>query len=473
MKTIIYIIVLVAAFTANAKDIQFPKSFACGAKCFPGMELAAIPEAVQLKYGIQKNPDIITNPAATKGLLASGKLPGVMALYFEIYEDVTEPRMDAGFEVAQFATVSDMEKVLSHLDPRNRGMAYLTLDRYLIIVYCDGYKDYAARIDMLIAHFKNTLGATLYQDRRKDDRNKPAGSALLTSVPDPHIVQPESVFESGFSGDTILLTYNQIKGVREQEDRLSYMADKKYNPMPAGHYKVLDKFDHYAFFTLTGNGLLHGPASFSGEHKYSEAKYEYAHGVLQSEVLLQNGDTFLFRKLSIKVYKDKAENYLTTLTELKRNYRYQYQDSISTVFRNRKPVLKVRYRNHKLATCKNFETRSFEQYGTNGELEHRYAKDFEEWYDGNGEIKKRETYKDGIHETWENGNLRRRSVYIKAKDRLIVTIYDDHGKVISENSELVTMTPMVANPDEYESDLNEATFQRYKKMYRPVKANRK
>ena len=162
----------------QSQEIKFPESFRSDPSLFKGMRLAEIPIQVQTKYGIYNNPGIITDAPKTKGLLMAGKIPNVKSIYFEIYEDTVETKMDCGFEIAQFKSEVDLNKILPGLDKKNRGVAFLTLKNYLIIVYSDGYKNYDERIDDMIKYFQQKLGAKLFQDRRKE---------IETSVADGYV----------------------------------------------------------------------------------------------------------------------------------------------------------------------------------------------------------------------------------------------------------------------------------------------
>lgn len=136
------------------------------------MKIAEIRQELQTKYDIHKNPGLISDASKTKGFLMSGKIKNVKAVYFEMYEDVEEPKMDCGFEVAQFASVEELNKILPQLDEKWCDGAYLTLENYMIIVSCDGYKNFEERIDNMSTYFQKKLGAKLYQNRRKSKQEE-------------------------------------------------------------------------------------------------------------------------------------------------------------------------------------------------------------------------------------------------------------------------------------------------------------
>ena len=172
MKLKLLLILLVLPFFGNGQEIKFPESFRGDSLLFKGMQIAEIPQEIKMKYGISENPGLINEPSKTKGLLKSGSIPDAKAVYLEAYEDVEENKMDCGFEIVQFASENELNKILPHLDKKWRDGAFLTVENYLIIVWCDGYKNFEERIDNMIVYFQKKVGARLYQDRQKDKKIK-------------------------------------------------------------------------------------------------------------------------------------------------------------------------------------------------------------------------------------------------------------------------------------------------------------
>lgn len=171
MKRICITVLMIFTFAVPkswAQKINFPESFRSDTALFNGMRIAEIPTTVVTKYGISKNPGVVTDVAKMQGLFMSSRIPGVQAIYYEVWEDAEETKMDCGYEVAKFASVEELNKILPNLKPKWRDGAFLTVQNYLIVVNCDGYKNFEERIDDMIKYFQKKLGAKLIQDRLKE-----------------------------------------------------------------------------------------------------------------------------------------------------------------------------------------------------------------------------------------------------------------------------------------------------------------
>ncbi|RZL31887.1 MAG: hypothetical protein EOO96_15245, partial [Pedobacter sp.] len=323
--------------TTKAQEIKFPESFKADAGLFKGMRISEIPEQVQTKYGIDKNPALIIDASKTKGLLMSGKIPNVKSLYFELYEDTIEAQMDCGFEVAQFTSEAELNQILPGLDKKNPDFAFLTVANYLIIVYCDGYRNYGERIDKMIAYFRNKLGAKLYQDRRKKVEVA-VTEDYVSNLPPPLPPEPKGNYAS--------IALEDLDKRIANNDGLAYMRNKQRKKLAPGKYGASSAAPVFETltFTLDQDSLLDGDYQYHYAEDYSkspskESKLTFDHGVLTSEIVYEKGELLGSSAYSTSVVREGKDYLITIKTTIKNPS--SGDKEVVTVFRNLKPVSKI------------------------------------------------------------------------------------------------------------------------------------
>lgn len=449
----------ITAIKVQAQEIKFPESFRSDPSPLKGMKLAEIPKNALIKYGIKKNPGLITDVAKNKGLFMSSKIPGVQAIYFEVWKDVEETRMDCGYEVAQFASVEELNKILPKLKPQWRDGAFLTVQNYLIIVNCDGYKNYGERIDDMIKYFQQKLGAKLFQDRRKEVETSVA-DGYVSNLPPPLPPEPESNYTR--------IAIEDLDKRIANNDGLAYMRTKKREKLAPGKYRASSTSPAFEslVFTLDQDSLLHGDYEYHYAEDYSkspseESKMTFDHGVVVSEIVYEKGELLGSSTYTTSVVKD-GKDYLITLKTTTINSKGADKEVV-TVFRNRKPISKITTRLGVSVIRKDFEKKVLEHYNYKGQLTKLQKGGLIEHYDNAGKVAYKDEWINDDHFVYKNGKLSLKEIGVKGKQQYLVTEYDEDGKVTREFSRGVEDYPAIANPDEQEWDLTEALFEYYKK----------
>lgn len=458
-KIFTFLIVAITAIKVQAQEIKFPESFRSDPSLFKGMKLAEIPKNALIKYGIKKNPGLITDVAKNKGLFMSSKIPGVQAIYFEVWKDVEETRMDCGYEVAQFASVEELNKVLPKLKPQWRDGAFLTVQNYLIIVNCDGYKNFGERIDDMIKYFQQKLGAKLFQDRRKEVEVAVTEN-YVSNLPPPLPPEPE--------GNYTRLKIEDLDKRIANNDGLAYMRTKKREKLAPGKYRASSTAPAFEslVFTLDQDSLLHGDYEYHYAESYDkspskESKLTYDHGILTSEIVYEKGELLVSSTHLTSVVKD-GKDYLITLKENTKSPGNGDKEAV-TVFRNRKPISKITTRLDISVIKKDFEKKVLEHFNSKGQLTKLQKPGLKELYDNTGKVTYKEEWINDDHFVYKNGKLSLKEIGVKGKQQYLVTEYDENGKVTREFSRGVEDYPAIANPDEQEWDLTEALFEYYKR----------
>lgn len=442
-----------------AQEIKFPESFSSDPSLFKGMKLAEIPKEIQAKNGITKNPGLVTDVAQTKGLLKSGRIPGVQAVYFEMYEDIEETAMDCGFEIAQFNSVAEMERILPKRNKQEQDMILLTLKNYLIILTCDGYKNYGERLDNMATFFSQKLGAKLYLDREKN-RETSVADGYVSNLPAPLPPKP--------MGTSISLELKDLERRVATTNGLAYIRNQKSQKLGPGNYRATSTSPTYETleFAIDQDSLLHGDFHYHYAEDYSkspskESKLTYDHGVLTSEIIYANGRLLIAKDYSVEVVKQGDDYLITVKTSIKKPEKGDKE--VVTVFRNRKPISKITTRAGVSVIRKDFEKDYLDEFNSKGQLVKLEKPDLIEKYNTAGDVIYKEEWSAGNHTVYRNGKLIKKEIRVKDKDQYVVTEYDENGKLIGERLRGIERNPVIANPDEYEDDLTEALFNYYKK----------
>ncbi|MDQ8006016.1 MAG: hypothetical protein REI64_14535 [Pedobacter sp.] len=458
-KIFTFLFIAITAIKVQAQEIKFPESFYSPLSLLKGMKIAEIPKDIQTKYGIKKNPGLITDVAKNKGLFMSSKIPGVQAIYFEVWEDIEETRMDCGYEVAKFASIAELNKILPNLKPKGRDGAFLTVQNYLIIVNCDGYKNFGERIEDMIKYFQEKLGAKLYQDRGKDLETAVTEN-YVTNLPPPLPPEPKGNYTS--------IAIEDLDKRIANTDGLAYIRTKNRKKLAPGKYRASSMAPAFEslVFTLDQDSLLHGDYEYHYAEDYSkspskESKLTYDHGVLTSETVYKNSKLLGSTTFTPSVIKEGNDFSITIKTTTKDPNNGDKE--VVTLFRNRKPVSKITIRLGVSVIKKDFEKKVLEHYNSKGQLTKFQKPGLREEYDGNGKTIYKEEWTNDDHFIYKNGKLSLKEIGVKDKQQYLVTEYDENGKVTREFSRGVETYAIIANPDEYESNLTEALFEYYKK----------
>lgn len=459
-KTHLKLFIIIAfAFTKSwSQELKFPESFHSDTSLFKGMKIAEIPATLTAKYGISKNPGVATDVAKIKGLFMSSRIPGVQAIYYEVWEHIQETRMDCGFEVAKFSSIDALNKIISNLRPRWRDGAFLTVQNYLIIVNCDGYKNFEERIDDMIKCFQQKLGAKLIQDRLKEVAVAVTEN-YVTNLPPPLPPSPK--------GDVTQLAIEDLDKRIANTDGLAYMRYKNRKKLAPGNYlaTAMQPFETLSF-TIDKDSLLHGDYQYHYAEDYSkspsrESKLTYDNGVLLAEIIYKDGKLLGSKTNSASVIKN-GKDYLITLTTYSVATGGENKNVV-TVFRNQKPILKTTTRAGVSVIKKDFEKKVLEHFNSKGQLTKLKKRGLTEEYDATGKVTYKDEWIGDDHFVYNNGKLSLKEIQVKGKQQYLVTEYDELGKVKKEFSRGVEDSVAIANPDEYESDLSEALFNYYKK----------
>lgn len=454
------LIITLMAIKVQAQEIKFPESFRSDPSLFKGMRLAKIPKETQTKSGITKNPGLVTDVNKTIGVLFSGLLLDAQAVYFEMYEDIEEEKMDCGFEVTQFKSVADMEKMLPKRGKR-KDIMLLTLKNYLIILTCDTYKNYGERLDNMAKYFQKKLGAKLFLDRKKEVEVRVAVTEnYVSNLPPPLPPEPESNYKRIAIGDLDKRIANN--------DGLAYMRTKKREKLAPGKYRASSTapvFETLAF-TLDQDSLLDGDYQYHYAEDYSkspskESKLTFDHGVLTSEIVYEKGELLGSSAYSTSVVKEGNDYLITVKTAIKNPS--SGDKEVVTVFRNLKPVSKITTRLGVSVIKKDFEKKVLEYYNSKGQLTKLQKVGLIEYYDNVGKVTYKDEWINDDHFVYKNGKLSLKEIRVKDKQQYLVTEYDENGKVSKEFSRGIEDGIAIANPDEYERDLTEALLAYYKK----------
>lgn len=442
-----------------AQEIKFPESFHSDALLFEGMKLAEIPTDVASKYGITKNPGLISDVAKAKGALSTAKMTGVKAIYLEVWKDPMIEKSDCGYEVAQFASIAELEKALPEFKS-SFYRAILTAQNYLIVVKCVPSKIAEQKIDEMVAHFQQKLGAKLFLDRKKEVEVAVTEN-YVSNLPPPLPPRPENTVTKIAIGDLDKRIANS--------DGLAYMRTKKREKLAPGNYFASSTSPAFEVleFTIDQDSLLHGNYLYHYAEDYSkspskESKLTYDHGVLTSEIMYANGQLLGSGTYSASVVKE-GKDYLITLKSSMKNPSSGDKEVV-TVFRNRKPISKITTRAGVSVIRKDFEKDYLDEFNSKGQLVKLEKPGLIEKYNNAGEVIYKEEWSAGNHVVYRNGKLRRKETRVKGKEQYLVTEYDDNGKVVKEWLEgKYEKHAEIADPDEYEDSLSKAMFEYYKR----------
>lgn len=452
------LIITLMAIKVQAQEIKFPESFRSDPSLFKGMRLAKIPKETQTKSGITKNPGLVTDVNKTIGVLFSGLLLDAQAVYFEMYEDIEEEKMDCGFEVTQFKSVADMEKMLPKRGKR-KDLMLLTLKNYLIILTCDTYKNYGERLDNMAKYFQQKLGAKLFLDRKKEVETSVA-DGYVSNFPPPLPPKPKGNYTS--------IAIEDLDKRIANNDGFAYVRTKKRQKLAPGKYRTSSTSPVFEslVFTLDQDSLLHGDYEYHYAEDYSkspskESNLTYDHGVLISEIVYSNGN-LLSSKTNLATVIKEGKDYLITLKTTINNPNSGDKE-VLTVFRNRKPISKITTRLGVSVIKKDFEKNTLERYNNKGQLTKLEKPGLTEEYDNTGKVIYKDIWANGSRKVFRNGKLRRKEIRVKDKEQYLVTEYDENGEVMKEWLEGNEKHAVIADPDEYEEKLTEALLAYYKK----------
>lgn len=456
--TLIAFVLSIFNLTTKAQKIKFPESFKAKPPLFKQMKISEIPKDIQTKYGLTTNPGLITDVAKAKGALFTAKITGVKAIYFEIWKDPMIEKSDCGYEVAQFATATEMEKILPQLNNTSFYRALLTVQNYLIVIKCVPSKNAGQNIDKMIAYFENKLGAKLIQDRKKDVEVAVTES-YVTNLPPPLPPEPK--------GNYTRIAIEDLDKRIANNDGLAYMRTKKREKLAPGNYVAASTYPAYETlsFTLNRDSLLHGDYAYHFAEDYSkspskESKLTFDNGVLVSEIVYEKGKLLGSTNHTITVIND-GKDYLITRNTITKSDAYGTKE-VKTVFRNRKPISKITATMGVSVIRKDFEKRTLEHFNNKGQLTKLKKPGLIEGYDATGKVTYKDEWIGDNHFVYKNGKLITKEIGVNGKQQYLVTEYDEDGKVIKEFSRGVEDGLAIANPDEYELDLTEAMFSYYK-----------
>lgn len=456
--TTILIIFTLAVSNLWAQKIKFPESFRSSSSLFKGMKISEIPTDIASKYGITKNPILITNVAKAKGALFTASSIGVKAIYLEIWNDPSIKKSDCGYEVAQFASKEELEKALPKFKSWSYG-ALLTVQNYLIVVKCVPSKKSEENIDKLTSYFQQKLGAKLIQDRLKEVPVAVTEN-YVSNLPPPLPPAPEN------AGTKIAL--EDLDNRIASDDGLAYMRTKNRKKLAPGKYRAMGtapKFENLTF-TIDKDSLLHGDYEYHLAEDYSkspskESKLTYDNGVLVSEIVYEKGELLGSKTNSVSVVMD-GNNYLITLKNIIKNPNDGEKETV-VIFRNRKPVSKTTTRLGVSVIRKDFEKKVLEHFNSKGQLTSIKKPGLKEEYDATGKVTYKDEWINDDHFIYNNGKLSLKEISVKGKQQYLVTEYDENGKITNEFERGIEDSVAIANPDEYERDLTEALFSYYKK----------
>ncbi|WAC42544.1 hypothetical protein [Pedobacter sp. SL55] len=452
------LLLLLIANIAVAQKIKFPDSFKADDSLFKGMTIAEIPEDIQTKYGITTNPCLITDVAKTKGALFTAKITGVKAIYFEIWKDPMIKKSDGGYEVAQFATASELENILPQLNNASFYRAILTVQNYLIVIKCVPSENAEQNIDKMIAYFQNKLGAKLFMDRKKEVEVAVTEN-YVTNLPPPLPPEPKNATQ---------IAIEDLDKRIANDDGLAYMRTKKRAKLAPGNYIATSTYPNFETlsFTIDKDSLLHGYYNYHVADDYSkspskESKLTYDNGVLVSETVYKDGKLLGSTNYSASVVKEGNDYLITIKTTTKSSN--SSDKEVVTVFRNLKPVSKITATLGVSVIKKDFEKKVLEHYNNKGQLTKLKKPGLIEEYDATGKLTYKDEWIDDNHFVYKNGKLITKEIGVKGQQQYLVTDYDGNGKVTKEFSRGIEDGIAIANPDEYEKDLTEALFEYYKK----------
>ena len=92
---------------------------------------------------------------------------------------------------------------------------------------------------------------------------------------------------------------------------------------------------------------------------------------------------------------------------INKNYIKNYNDSIVTIFKNTKPILKSRYEDNQLITQKNFIDNTFKEYRNNGDIKIIEMPGISIEYDYQGKEKSKELFQKNSYKQFIYGILRK------------------------------------------------------------------
>lgn len=462
IKIFIFLSIALMAIKVQAQEIKFPESFRAEKSILKGMRFAEIPQQAQTEYGINKNPGLITDASKTKGFLMSGKLQNVQAVYFEIYKDLEDEKMSFCFEVAEFTSVAEMEKILPKTDKQSESVILLTVKNYLIMIYGPSSNYIGNRLDDMAKYFQHKLDAKLIRNRKKDVEIAFIDGSV-SNLPPPPPPEPKNA--------PISIDLNEVEYAPSYQNGFAYLRNKKRQKFAPGNYRASTTFPDYETLTFTINqdSLLTGTYEYSyakdfREEPIKETKVIYDNGVKISETHYLN-NKFQGSTVSTSTVVKEGKDYLITINTSIKNPS-AVDKEIKTVFRNRKPISKITTRLGVSVIRKDFEKNYLDEFNSKGQLTKLEKPGLIEKYNNAGKVTYKEVWIGDNQFVYQKEILRQKKIRVKGKDQYLVTEYDAAGKVIAESSKGIEIYTVVANSDESESEMTEMMFEYYKKLFK-------
>lgn len=227
MKNILTVLFCLYISAAFAQNIQFPESFKYDPKIIPEMRIAKITDEAR-EHGIFKNPAVLTTEEEMSAVVNDYDLKNVNRVYIEFYEEIKKDnRNDAGIVVTEFNSNESLEEILPTLYPQS-NYVFLTVDKYLIMVWNDGQKS-DERLRKSVDYYKKKLGAEEFVATEEHPYAEEASTEFDYEEPtmdEPQIatmVAPMDMFtEMGFgSVQTDLFTGEEIRSLSHLISRVN------------------------------------------------------------------------------------------------------------------------------------------------------------------------------------------------------------------------------------------------------------
>ncbi len=216
MRNLILLILLIVYSNSIAQIIQFPNSFQYDETIIPEMKIAKITDEAR-EIGIYENPVVFSTKEEMKALV-DFDLTHVNRIYLELFEEMKENnRDDAGILVTEFHSKKNLDEVLPSLFPQS-NYVFLTVDRYLILVWNDG-RESDVRLRKSIEFYQKKLGAKEFIATAEHPYSSDISEAIAeVSEISPEDVPPLAIASEGMftkmgfgSVETRLFTADEIE----------------------------------------------------------------------------------------------------------------------------------------------------------------------------------------------------------------------------------------------------------------------
>lgn len=277
-----------------------------------------------------------------------------------------------------------------------------------------------------------------------------------------YLTQPTKWYDNETikDGDTIILQKEELGRIELNEAEKFYITDSNKIPFEDGYYKISEENNKIKF--RVKNGLLEG--FFEIQSSDRKVSYLYQQGNLLSEKRWK-GNILTFEKSIFENVKKESGDFIITKTEINKNYIKNYNDSIVTIFKNTKPILKSRYEDNQLITQKNFIDNTFKEYRNNGDIKIIEMPGISIEYDYQGKEKSKELFQKNSYKQFIYGILRKEKKYTDSS--ITTIIYDENGNIVSSETEKRNniVEAEIANMDKFEPDLTNEKFEYYKKIF--------